>query len=87
MDLGRSGLLSRVSSVGSDSSGFGEENPPSDPPKSVFCGEDPPPNVTGVRSAGFQVGPGGLGGWVSFRFLMDSPRCVHWACRGGFGLS
>ena len=87
MDLGRSGLLSWVSSVGSGSSGFGEENLPSVPPKSVFCGEDPPSNVTGIRSAGFRVGPGGLGGWVSFRFLVDSPRCVHWACRGGFGLS
>ena len=87
MDLGRSDLLSRVSLIGSGSSGFGEENPPSDPPKSVFCGEDPPPNVTGVGSADFQVDLGGLGGWVNFRFLVDSPRCVHWACRGGFGLS
>ena len=87
MDLGRSSLLSWVSSVGSGSSGFGEENPPSDSPKSVFCGEDPPPIVTGVRSVDFQVGLGGLGGWVNFRFLVDSPRCMHWACRGGFGLS
>ena len=31
MNLGRSGLLSWVSSVGLGSSGFGEENPPSDP--------------------------------------------------------
>ena len=69
MDLGRSGLLSQVSSVGSGSSSFGEENPPCDPPKSVFCGEDPLPNITGVGSAGFRVGPGG---WVDFRVLMDT---------------
>ena len=51
MDLGRSGLLSRVSLIGSGSSGFGEDNPPSDLPKSVFCGEDRSPNITGVGSA------------------------------------
>jgi len=55
MDLGRSGLLSRVSLVRSGSSGFGEENLPSDPPKSVFGGEDPPPTVTGIGLASFQV--------------------------------
>ena len=36
VDLGRPGLLSRVSSVGSGSLGFGKGNPPSDPLKSVF---------------------------------------------------
>ena len=87
MDLGRSGLLSRVSLIGSGSSGFGEENPPPNLPKSVFCGEDPPPNVTDVGSVGFRVNPDGLGGWVSFWFLVDNPRCMHWARRGGFGLS
>ena len=74
MDLGRSSLLSRVSSVGSGPSSFGEENLPSDPLKSVFYGKDPLPNVTSVESAGFQVGLGGLGGWVGFRFLVDSPK-------------
>ena len=74
MDLGRSSLLSRVLSVGSGSSGFREENPPSDPPKSVFRGKDPPPTVTGVGSTGFRVSSSSLGGWVSFRFLVDSPR-------------
>ena len=73
MDLGKSGLLSWVSLVGSDILGFKEENPPSDPPKSVFRGKDPPPTVTGVELAGFWVGPDGLNGWVGFRFLMDSP--------------
>ena len=74
MVLGRFGLLSRDSAVGSGSSGFGEENPSSDPPESVLRGEDPPPTVTGVGSAGFRVGPNGLNGWVGFRFLVDSPR-------------
>ena len=73
MDLGRSGLLSRVLSVESGSSGFGKGNPPSDLPKLVFHGEDPLPTVTGVRSIGFQISSGGLGGWVGFRFLMDNP--------------
>ena len=72
MDLGRSNLLSWVSSVGSISSDFGEENLPCDPPKSVFRGEDLLPTVTGVESAGFQVDSGGLGEWVGFRFLVDS---------------
>ena len=62
-----SGLLSWVSSVGSGISSFDEENPPSDPPKSVFGGGDPSPTVIGIGSVGFQVGPGGLGGWVSSR--------------------
>ena len=74
MDLGRLGLLSRVSLVRLGSSGFGKGNPPSDPPKSVFQDKDPPPTITGVGSAGFWVGPGCLGGWIGFRFLMDSPR-------------
>ena len=73
MDLGRPGLLSRVSLVGSDSSGFGKGNPPSDSPKSIFQGKDPLPTVTGVGSTGFRVGPGGLDGWVGFRFQVDSP--------------
>ena len=73
MDLGRPGFLSRVSSVGSGSSGFGKGNPPSDPPKSIFKGKDPPPTVTSVGSVGFRVGSGGLGGWVSFQFPVDSP--------------
>ena len=74
MVLGRFGLLSRDSAVGSGSSGFGEENPSSDPPESVLRGEDPPPTVTGVGSAGFRVGLDGLNGWVDFRFLVDSPN-------------
>ena len=74
MVLGRFSLLSRDSAVGSGSSGFGEENPPFDLPESVFRGEDLSPTVTGVGSAGFQVGLGGLGGWVGFRFLVDSPK-------------
>ena len=73
VDLGRSDLLSRVTSVGSGSSGFGEENPPSNPPKSVFCGEDLPLTITSVGSVGFRVGPSSLGGWVGFRFLVDNP--------------
>ena len=44
-----SGLLSWVSSVESGISGFEEENPPSDLPKSVFGGRDPSPTITGVR--------------------------------------
>ena len=74
MDLGRPGLLSRVSSVGSSSSGFGKGNSPSDPPKSVFHGEDPLPIVTDVELVGFRVGSGGLGKWVGFQFLVDSPN-------------
>ena len=76
MDLGRSGLLSRDLSVGSGSSGFGEENPPSDPPKSVFRLEDPSLSVTGVESVGFRVGSGDLGRWVGFQFQLDSPTSM-----------
>ena len=78
MDLGRSGLLSRVSLVRSGSSGFGEENLPSDPPKSVFGGEDPPPIVTGIGLASFRVNSGGLGKWVGFLFPVDSPTSSTW---------
>ena len=46
-----SGLRLWVSSVGSGISGFEEENPPSDPPKSVFGGGDPSLTVTGVGLA------------------------------------
>ena len=74
MDLGRPSLLSRVSSVGSGSSRFGKGNSPPDQPKSVFHGEDPPPTVTGVELAGFRVSLGGLGKWVGFQFLVDSPN-------------
>ena len=76
MVLGRFGLLSRDSEVGSGSSGFGEENPSSNPPKSGLRGEDPPPTVTSVGSAGFRVDPDGLNEWVGFRFLVDSPTYV-----------
>ena len=41
--------------------------------KSVFGGGDPSPTVTGIESAGFRVGPGGLGGWVGFRVPVDTP--------------
>ncbi|KAK9984749.1 hypothetical protein SO802_034274 [Lithocarpus litseifolius] len=58
-----SGLLSWVSLVGSDISGFEEENPPSGPPKLVFGGGDLSPIFTGVGWAGFRVGPDDLGGW------------------------
>ena len=75
VDLGRSDLLSRVTSVGSGSSGFGEDNPPSNPPKSVFRGKDSQSTVTG-GSVGFWVSLGGLGGWVDFRFLVDSPNDI-----------
>ena len=54
MNLNRSrnfGLLSWVSSVESGISGFKEENPPSDLPKSVFGGKDPQSTVTGVGFA------------------------------------
>ena len=50
--------------------GFEEANPPSDLPKSVFGGGDLSPTVTGVGLADFRVG---LGGWVGFRVLMDTP--------------
>ena len=52
--------------------GFGEENSPSDPPKSVFGGRDLLPTVTSIRSTSFQVGPGNLDGWVGFWFPMDT---------------
>ena len=74
VDLGRPGLLSRVSSVGSGSSGFGKGNSPPDLPKSVFHGKDLPPTVIGIESAGFRVGPGDLGKWVGFQFLVDNPN-------------
>ena len=68
-----SGLLSWVSSVGS---GFEEENPPSDSPKSVFGEGDPSPTVTGVGLVGFRVGSDGLGGWVGSRVGMDTPTYI-----------
>ena len=68
-----SGLLSWVSSVGSGISGFEEENPPSDLPKSVFGGRDPSQTITGVGSVGFRVGPGGLGRWVGSWVGVDTP--------------
>ena len=68
-----SGLLSWVSSVGSGISGFEEENPPSDPPKSVFGEGDSSPTITDVGLVGFRVCPGGLGGWVGSRVGMDTP--------------
>ena len=58
MDLGRFGLLSRDSAVGSGSSGFEEENPPFDPPESVLRGEDLLPTVTDIGSARFSGQPG-----------------------------
>ena len=73
-----SGLLSWVSSVGSGISGFEEENPPSDPPKSVFGEGDPSPTVTSVGLVGFRVGPGSLGEWVGSRVGMDTPSCKHY---------
>ena len=73
MDLGRSGLLSWVSSIRLGSLGFGEENSPSDLPKSVFGVEDPSSIVTDIGLASFQGGLGGLGGLVDFRFPVDSP--------------
>ena len=81
MDLGNSGLLSWVSSVKSGISGFEEENPPSDPPKSVFGGGDPSPTVTNIGSTYFWVGPSGLGGWVGFWVPVDTPR-DHSSCGG-----
>ena len=71
------GLLSWVSSVGSGISGFDEENPPSDPPKSFFGDGDPFPTVIGVGSAGFRVGPGGLDGWVGSRVPVDTPNVIR----------
>ena len=68
-----SGLLSWVLSVGSDISGFDEENEQSNPPKSVFGGGDLSPTVTGVESTGFRVDPGGLSRWVSSRVGVDTP--------------
>ena len=66
--------------VGLGISGFEEENPPSDLSKSVFGGGDPFPTVTSIRSAGFRVGPGGLGGWVGFWVPVDTPNLYN---RGG----
>ena len=75
MDLGRSSLFSQVSSVRLGSSSLGEENPPFDQPKLVFGGKDPLSTVIDVRSVDFRVSPSGLGGWVGFWFLVDSPIC------------
>ena len=68
MDLGRSGLLSQVSSVRLGSLGFGEENPPSDPPKLVFGGEDPLLTVTGNESTGFWSAQAVWSGGLVFDF-------------------
>ena len=53
MDLGKSDLLSWVSSVGSGSFGFGEEIPPFNPPKPIFGGKDPMLTATSVGLANF----------------------------------
>ena len=42
------GFVGRIGFIG-----FGEENSPSDPPKSLFGGGDLLLIVTGIRSAGF----------------------------------
>ena len=73
-DLGKTGVPSSVSLVGLGISGFKEENLPSNRPKSVFGGGDPSPIVTDVGSAGFRVGLGGLGRWVGFQVLMNTPN-------------
>ena len=75
MYLGRFGLFSQVSSVRLGLSSLGEENLPSDQPKLVFGGKDPLPIVIGVGSVDFRVSPSGLGRWVGFQFLVDSPIC------------
>ena len=78
MNLNRSrnsGLLSWVLSVESGISGFEEENPPSDLPKSIFGGGDPSPTVTDVKSADFRVSSGGLGKWVGSQVTMDTHSC------------
>ena len=67
------GLLSWFSSVESGISGFEEENPPFDLPKSIFGGGDPSPTDTGGGSASFRVGPGDLGGWVGSQVGVDTP--------------
>ena len=72
-----SGLLSWVSSVGSGISSFDQENLPSDLPKSIFGGGDPSPTVTDIESAGFRVGPSGLGGWVDSQVPVDNPPKPH----------
>ena len=51
---------------------FGEENSPSDPPKSLFGGGDLPPIVTGIGSTGFRVSSGNLDKWVGFWVSMDT---------------
>ena len=78
MNLNRSrnsGLLSWVLSVESGISGFEEENPPSDLPKSIFGGGDPSPTVTDVKSVDFRVNSGGLGKWVGSQVTMDTHSC------------
>ena len=71
----KSDLLSWVLSVRLGILGFEEENPPSDLPKSIFGGGDPSPTITGVRSPGFRVSPGGLGEWVGSRVVVNTPSC------------
>ena len=56
-----------ITSVRSSGSGFGEENPPLDPPTSGLRSGNPSPTV-GV------VGSGGLLGLVGFRVGLDTPR-------------
>ena len=57
--------------------GFGEENSPSDPPKSLFCGKDLPPIVTGIGSAGFSSQPRQFG-WVGqFLGFGGHPNYFH----------
>ena len=54
--------------------GFPCSNPSTDLPVSGFGIGELPPTVAGVGSNDFRYGSVGLGGWVSWRVWLDTPR-------------
>ena len=57
--------------------GFWGDNLSTDSPFLNFGGEDPPPTITGVKSAGSN----GLGGWFGSRILLDTPTSFDTICQ------
>ncbi|KAK9996877.1 hypothetical protein SO802_021563 [Lithocarpus litseifolius] len=64
---------------GSGCSGFGDANPPLDPPASVFENENPPLTDWTFDSSRNRTGTGRFGQVNRLRLGLDSPR---WNCRG-----
>ena len=56
--------------------GFWGDNLSTDSPFLNYGGEDPPPTIIGVKSAGSN----GLGGWFGSQILLDTPTSFDTIC-------